>query len=183
MRKTHIPEPNPLRHLARIVFFSFLLTFTVSRVLVILIMTHRIPDLFLHAGQTHVHHLNYGIFLLSVIGAVLLFVDLSDGAKQWYAGAYGLAMGLTFDEFGMWLHLGGGYWQRGSYDAVIVILSILGLFAFAPKWKRVGPKHYTMAGLSLLAVAVFTWLTIEVINHADKKYGDKLQSIEQAGPQ
>ena len=30
-----------------------------------------------------------------------------------------LAMALTFDEFGMWLHLGGSYWQRASFDAVI----------------------------------------------------------------
>ena len=27
------------------------------------------PDLFLYVGGTHVHHLNYGIFLLSGVGA------------------------------------------------------------------------------------------------------------------
>jgi hypothetical protein len=33
-------------------------------------------------------------------------------------------MALTFDEFGMWLHLGGSYWQRASFDAVIVLLGV-----------------------------------------------------------
>ena len=37
---------------------------------------------------------------------------------------YGVAMGLTFDEFGMWLHRGGGYWQRASFDAIIVLLAV-----------------------------------------------------------
>src|SRR5471032_3148880 len=95
-----------LRHLARVVFTTFLLTFIASRLLVILIMGHMIPDLFLHMGQTHVHHLNYGIFLLSAVGALLLFVPLSQTGERWVACAYGFGMALTFDEFGMWLHLG-----------------------------------------------------------------------------
>ena len=49
---------------------------------------------------------------------------------------YGLGMALTFDEFGMWLNLGGGYWQRASFDAVIVVLTAFGLIAFAPRWER-----------------------------------------------
>ena len=51
-------SPLPGRRLARIVFTTFLLTFIASRVLVILIMGRIIPDLFLHLGGTHVHHLN-----------------------------------------------------------------------------------------------------------------------------
>lgn len=179
----HVPAPHPLRHLARIVFFSFLLTFIASRVLVILIMTRRIPDFFFHAGQTHVHHLNYGIFLLSTVGALLLFVNLNARARQAAAAAYGLGMGLTFDEFGMWLHLGGGYWQRASFDAVVVILAILGLIAFAPRWKRIGVKHYFYAGGVLIAVGVFTWLSLIAIDHADKRLGSRLQDIEARGPQ
>jgi hypothetical protein len=44
-----------------------------ARILVLLIMTRRIGDLYLYVGQTHVHHLNYGIFLLTAVGAYLLF--------------------------------------------------------------------------------------------------------------
>ena len=52
-------------HLARIVFFVFLLTFVLARIVVFLIMSRRIPDLFLHLGGSHIDHLNYGIFLLA----------------------------------------------------------------------------------------------------------------------
>ena len=58
-RDQDILPPKPTRHLARLVFLAFLVTFIASRVLVILIMTRRMPDLFLHMGGTHVHHLNY----------------------------------------------------------------------------------------------------------------------------
>lgn len=62
-----------LIHRARIVLVTFLLTFIAARVIVFLIMSRRIPDLYLHLGGTHVHHLNYGIFLLAGVGAYLLF--------------------------------------------------------------------------------------------------------------
>ena len=177
------PAPNPQRRNARLVFFVFTLTFIASRVLVILIMTKKMPDLFLHMGGTHVHHLNYGIFLLSTVGALLLFARLSDRQKQWIAGAYGFGMALTFDEFGMWLHLGGSYWQRASYDAVILVIALLGLIAFAPRWGRVSSKHYVAAGATLGALALFCWLSFKSLNFVDRRMGEKLRRIEQSGPQ
>jgi hypothetical protein len=42
---------SPTRHLARLVFVAFLLTFIASRALVILIMIRRVPDLFLHPAE------------------------------------------------------------------------------------------------------------------------------------
>jgi hypothetical protein len=36
-----------------------------ARITVFLIVSHRIPDIYLRLGGTHIHHLNYGIFLLS----------------------------------------------------------------------------------------------------------------------
>ncbi len=169
--------------MARIVFFTFILVFTISRVLVILIMTRKIPDFFLHLGGTHVHHLNYGIFLLSTVGAILLFADLDQRQKQWVAFAYGFGMALTFDEFGMWLHLGGSYWQRASYDAVIVVAAILGLIAFAPRWSRIGPRHYVAFGVTAVVVAIFCWFSYKSLNFVDKRMGPRLRSIEERGPQ
>src|SRR5438132_14210713 len=94
---------NPLRHLARLTFLAFLFTFIASRTLVILIMARRMPDLFLHLGGTHVHHLNYGIFLLSAVAVVLLFARLTDKQRIASARPYAIAMALTFHEFGTWL--------------------------------------------------------------------------------
>src|SRR5436853_2536301 len=172
---------NPLRHLARLTFVAFLLTFIASRTLVILIMARKLPDLFLHLGGTHVHHLNYGIFLLSAVAGVLLFAPLNQAQRSFCALIYGVSMALTFDEFGMWLHLGGSYWQRASFDAVVVVLSVLGLLAFAPRWKRLRAHHFAVGGVVLLAVAGFSVLLIKSLRHAQEKLAPKLIEIEKSG--
>ncbi len=175
---------SPMRHLARITFTTFLLTFVVSRVLVILIMSRTIPDFFLHLGGTHVHHLNYGIFLLSTVGGVLLFAQrLTDRQKSACALAYGFAMALTFDEFGMWLHLGGGYWQRASFDAVIVILSLFGIIAFAPPWKKMRSVHWISGAMILAAVVTFYIMLWKSLGYAGERIGPKLERLERSGPQ
>ena len=176
--------PVPLRRLARIAFTTFLLTFIAARVLVILIMTRRMPDLFLHVGQTHVHHLNYGIFLLATVGALLVFVDRPGRRlRTTCALLYGLGMALTFDEFGMWLHLGGGYWQRASFDAVIVLLSLFGVIAFAPAWSRMRPRHWATAAVMLVAVAGFYGLLFKSVRYVGQRMGPRFQEMEKSGPQ
>jgi hypothetical protein len=173
---------SPTRHLARFVFVAFLLTFIASRALVILIMMHRLPDLFLHLGGTHVHHLNYGIFLLSTIAAVLLFAKMNEARRAVCAIVYGIGMALTFDEFGMWLHLGGSYWQRASFDAVIVLLSIFGLIAFMPRWQHLRVHHFATTAVLLVAVISFYVLLFKSLNHADDKLMPHLLQIEESGP-
>ena len=177
------PSGLPIRRLARITFTTFLLTFITSRLLVILIMTRRIPDLFLHLGGTHVHHLNYGIFLLSAVGGLLVFTARpSDRMRQLCALFYGFGMALTFDEFGMWLHLGGGYWQRASFDAVIVLLSLFGVIAYAPSLARMRTHHWATALITGLAVVVFYLMLFKSIRYVGKRVGPRLMDIEEAGP-
>ena len=59
-------------------------------------------------------------------------------------------MALTFDEFGMWLHLGGSYWQRASVDAVIIVAAVLGLCGYLRSIERFESRH-RWAALALLA--------------------------------
>src|SRR5271170_4634106 len=127
LRMQQVNSANPDHHdagsgataLARKALLAFVLTFIASRTVVLLIMSDRIPNLYFFLKGTHVHHLNYGIFLLAGVGAYLLFRAPQGKAANRAAFVYGIAMGLTFDEFGMWLHLGGSYWQRTSVDAAI----------------------------------------------------------------
>ena len=70
---TESSEPSRSSHLARLVLVAFLLTFICARCIVFLIMSRTIPDLYMHVKGTHVHHLNYGILLLSGLGGYLLF--------------------------------------------------------------------------------------------------------------
>ena len=169
-------------HLARLVLVAFLLTFTCARTFVFLIMSRSIPDLYLHVKGTHVHHLNYGIFLLSIIGGYLVFRRPTGRTLQVAALLYGIGMGLTFDEFGMWIHLGGSYWQRASWDAITVVAAVLALIAFAPSIKRFRPYHWYTAVVLALALIVFAVLFIRSFRYAGRKLQPKIQTIESTAP-
>ena len=169
--------------MARLVLFSFLLTFITSRVTVYLIMARTIPDLYLHLGGNHIHHLNYGIFLLVAVGAFLLFRDPTGRPLKISAVAYGIGLALTFDEFGMWVRLDGStYWQRASMDAVGVLAAVLGLLAYAPDVKRFRPHHWWSAALLLLLVPLFFAMMINSSKYAQKRLGPLFEQLEAGQP-
>ena len=59
--------------LARLALFGFILTFIAARTVVLLIMSRRMPNLYFFLRGTHVHHLNYGIFLLASVAGYVIF--------------------------------------------------------------------------------------------------------------
>ena len=182
-RMAVIMDDRPhVSHLARLVLVAFVLTFVAARVLVLLIMTHRIPDLFMHVGDTHVHHLNYGIFLLSGVGAFLLFVRPTAKSEQAAAIIYGIGLALTFDEFGMWLHLGGPYWQRASFDAVVVIAALLALFAFAPNLQKFRTVHWSTLAAIVILLGLFSLLSAHAWGVAGEKINGILEKVEAGSP-
>lgn len=170
------------RDLARLVLTVFLLTFVAARVVVLLIMARRMPDLYLHLGGTHVHHLNYGIFLLSGVGAYLLFVRPIARRLELAAAVYAFGLALTFDEFGMWIHLGGSYWQRASYDAVVVVSALLSLVAFLPALRDWRPRH-TFATVAVAAASVlFFALLVDSLSRVERRIEPGLERLEQRAP-
>lgn len=174
------PGHSHATHLARRALASFVVTFLLVRILVLLIMSRRVPDLYVHVGQTHVHHLNFGIVLLAAIGAWLLLAPPAPGGggSKLAALLYGIGLALTFDEFGMWLHLGGGYWQRASYDAVIIVAALLGLVAFAPKLRKLRPRGWILATTIVTLLGLLAALAIERSQHAQSS----LKELELRGP-
>lgn len=169
-------------NLARTTLAAFVATFIAARCLVYLIMARRIPDLYLHLGGTHVHHLNYGIFLLSIVCAYLLFAKSSPSGRHIAALAYGVGLALTFDEFGMWLHLGGSYWQRASFDAVIAVAALLALIANGPKLSRYRPRNWWFACVLFAALVVFVILLMDSLRWADRKLEPAFERLEKAAP-
>jgi hypothetical protein len=172
-----------INKLARVILATFLLTFMLARVVVFLIMSRTIPDLYLHIKGTHLHHLNFGIFLLSVVGAYLILWRPEGKRLSISAGIYGIAMALTFDEFGMWIHLGGGYWQRASWDAVVILSALFALVAFAPSLKKFRPRHWLTAIFLIAVLVVFLFLFIKSFKYAGAKLGPKLRQLESAAPE
>ena len=170
-------EPAPL---ARRALFGFIITFIAARIVVLLIMSNRMPNLYFFLRGTHVHHLNYGIFLLAGVAAYLLFSARCDKDLRRAALAYGVAMALTFDEFGMWLHLGGSYWQRASVDAVIVVAAVFALIGFASAARNFESRHLKGSIALLIALAVFSIVLYDTSVHIGRIEGPRLEALELA---
>lgn len=115
------------RHTTALIIFSFLATFAVARLFVYLILGHLLPNFFLTVRGVHIHHFTYGVVILAIAGLYLLLkrppVDSITFKRLTFI--YGVGLGLTFDEFGMWVRLEDGYWIRQSYDAIIIVTLIL----------------------------------------------------------
>jgi len=177
------PATRSRDHLARLVLLAFVFTFVIARILVILIMAGRLPpELFFHVQGTHVHHLNYGIFLLSIIGGYLLFARPQGRRLSAAALVYGVGLALTFDEFGMWLHLGGPYWQRASYDAVVTIGALLALIAYGSTIRCWRPQHAITAVALLAVLGLFGFVLVRSLKWAHMHVGPKLYQLEEEGP-
>jgi hypothetical protein len=73
-------------------------------------------------GGLHIHHLVFGIVLMMLSGFIAFAVQ---PASPWFeiaAGVFGVGVGLTLDEFALWLYLDDVYWSeegRSSVDAVV----------------------------------------------------------------
>jgi hypothetical protein len=180
--KAFFGEDRSYRELAQRVFVSFLVTFVLARIAVFLIMSRSIPDLYLQLGGTHIHHLNYGIFLLAGVGGYLLLCRPSGRSLNAAAVIYGIGMALTFDEFGMWIHLGGGYWQRASWDAITVLGACFGLLAFAPSLKKLRP-HHLLTGIALLLITIiFFFMLVESFKYTHRIIRPRIEKMESTAP-
>jgi len=173
-------EADPAYRLARRVLFAFVVTFALSRALVFLIMSGRVPNMFLFLHGTHVHHLNYGIFLLAAVGGYALFLSPTARASERAALVYGVALALTFDEFGMWLHLGGSYWQRARVDAVVVVASVIALIAYLPSFEQLRTRHPVASVTLLVIILGFGFALLAAGSHIGHLVGPHLRELESA---
>ena len=109
---------------------GFFVTFAVARAISYGAYRNAGPFHYVYIGQTHVHHLVWGILLLLAVGFGWL-IEVGTGersssllASRLMSLLYGVAAALTLDEFALWLNLEEGvYWTRRdliSLDAVLL---------------------------------------------------------------
>jgi hypothetical protein len=82
-----------------------------------------------HIGGNHVHHQVFGILVIIGTGIVLVSQTPRGAALDAAAAVFGAGVGLTVDEFALWLHLEDVYWAeqgRKSVDAIFCVLVITG---------------------------------------------------------
>lgn len=81
------------------------------------------------SGGLHLHHLVWGISLMILAG----FLGFTLSTSPWYqiaALVFGIGIGLTLDEFALWVRLDDVYWtQQGrvSLDAVVITAALMAL--------------------------------------------------------
>ena len=85
----------------------------------------------------HLHHLVWGIVLLMLTGFIEFATRPISPWNEILAGFFGVGVGLTLDEFALWIYLRDVYWTeegRSSFDAVVVatVIGALILVGVAP---------------------------------------------------
>jgi hypothetical protein len=73
-------------------------------------------------GGLHIHHLVFGIILMILAGFLDFVLAPASPWLEILAALFGIGVGLTLDEFALWLYLDDVYWSeqgRSSVDAVI----------------------------------------------------------------
>jgi hypothetical protein len=109
-------------------------------------------------GGLHIHHLVFGIVAMMVAGFVAFVIQPYSPWFEILAGLFGIGVGLTLDEFALWLYVDDVYWSeegRSSVDAVIFAAIIGGgvIVGFVP---------LDASGGSILAIVVSVVITLGV---------------------
>jgi hypothetical protein len=149
---------------ALLLLVSFGATFGITRFITHSIRSERFSWLGnIEAGDTHIHHLVWGICLLIVSGLLAVAVQ---PPLEVTAIVFGIGAALTLDEFALWLHLDDVYWSeqgRQSIDAVIVFAIVSGfmvLGAYPISFDDSGPG---LAGVISLVLSLAIGWTFVIV--------------------
>ena len=110
-------------------------------------------------GGLHIHHLVFGIVFMMIAGFGAFVIQPDSPWFEILAGVFGVGMGLTLDEFALWLYLDDVYWAeegRRSVDAVIFAAIIAGgyIVGFVPLDAAGGDSTVTIVLTVALNLAI-----------------------------
>lgn len=116
------------------------------------------------ASGVHVHHLVFGIVAMMIAGTLSFAVPDSDFWYSVYAVLFGIGMGLTIDEFALWLRLDDVYWAkegRSSIDAALVAAVFLTMVIVATAPTKIATDNFDDFATSVGIAAVhFSWVFV-----------------------
>ena len=149
---------------ALLLVVSFGATFGITRFITHSIRSERFSWLGnVEAGDTHIHHLVWGICLLLVAGLLAIAVQ---PPLEVVAIVFGIGAALTLDEFALWLHLDDVYWSeqgRQSIDAVIVFAIVSGFMvvgAYPVSFDDSGSGVGAVAGIVISLAIGWTFVIV-----------------------
>jgi hypothetical protein len=105
----------------------------------------------------HLHHLVFGIVTMMLAGSLAFVADGRSPYTELCALGFGIGVGLTIDEFALWVHLEDVYWARegrSSVDAVVITATLMGLVLLGINPFAVGADSAAEVILNLLGTVL-----------------------------
>ena len=145
-----------------LVLVGFILSFSFIRMSTRLMRSPRVPwwpGSVVSDGGVHVHHLVFGIVTMMIAGTLGLAALGDSPWTEICSFAFGIGIGLTIDEFALWVYMDDVYWSdegRISIDATVIAAAamMLILLGFSPFSFETGSVNTTI-GSVIAAVIVF----------------------------
>jgi hypothetical protein len=106
----------------------------------------------------HVHHLVFGIVTMMAAGTLGFVADGRQPFTEICALLFGIGVGLTIDEFALWVHLEDVYWERegrSSIDATVIAAALMLLIVLG-----VSPVVFDSSSTEALIGSILTALFI-----------------------
>jgi hypothetical protein len=141
-----------------LVLLGIVLSFGFIRLSTRLMRSPRVPwwpGSVVSEGGLHVHHLVFGIVLMIAAGSISFAGFATNPIYEICAFLFGVGVGLTIDEFALWLYLDDVYWSkegRSSVDAAVVCVLLLGLALIGVRPLDLSDQNAGLLIASILAV-------------------------------
>lgn len=122
----------------------------------------------------HVHHLVFGIITMMVAGTVGFAAFGHSPLTEICAFFFGVGIGLTIDEFALWVYLEDVYWTeegRTSIDATVIAAALIGLIVIGAN-----PFEASEEGVTVVETIV-TWVVVLGVVAASFLKGRRLHGL------
>jgi hypothetical protein len=106
----------------------------------------------------HVHHLVFGFVLMIVAGTISFAGFAVTPIYEICAFAFGIGIGLTIDEFALFLYLDDVYWAeegRRSIDATVIAVAFMGMILLGVRPFEIEADNAGTLLISLIVAAIF----------------------------
>jgi hypothetical protein len=122
------------------------------------------------SGGVHVHHLVFGIVLMIIAGFISVSLAPDDVWEKVVAVAFGIGVGLTLDEFALFLHLEDVYWSQEGRQSLEATMVALGAGTFVVLGINPFESDTETEGFVVLAITIAISLFASGIAFAKGKY-------------
>lgn len=149
-----------------LVLVGFVLSFAFIRMSTRLMRSPKVPwwpGSVVSESGVHLHHLVFGIVAMMTAGTLGFAAAGHHPWAEICAFLFGVGMGLTIDEFALWVYLDDVYWAeegRSSIDATVIAAGAMGLFVIGLNPFELGDESEGIPATIVSVLLLFTVVAI-----------------------